>query len=439
MDLETLPAVLQMLQRIQALSNDPDAAELVHDATNLVSTLQPIVQLHQAAQANTTPENSAFSNGMVAVSLMMLMQQLGEESNRTPALSERSLSKLPTRSLSKTDIHELTESCGEAICAVCHENYEVGKQVMELPCGHQFCVGCGRQWLRRNCTCPVCRSEVPEDESARGTSDSNGWHSEELFPYRYPQGSSLTAVRRVRESQQAGMELWPPIEDMTLIAGQHSDWQSATGQRRIESTEDSRVNQTSSSMSGFNMWRSRTFDSSSSHQRDASPDAPHDGITRRVQSQQDTSSSLVAADAARRTLSFSQRQREIRRVSPQIDEVHEADDSDELDIPTPTAAGASSCSQPAVSNGRSSQAPSNGQSVTNSGTRSRWSSNGAQPRTSAPPQSNSLPSITHGTRSSSGSTATRSTQGRRSSGGGSQRSTASMTSGRAQVILGRGR
>jgi hypothetical protein len=49
-------------------------------------------------------------------------------------------------------------------CLICSENYECGAVVCSLPCGHMYHCNCIGDWLGRNCTCPVCRYELPTDD-----------------------------------------------------------------------------------------------------------------------------------------------------------------------------------------------------------------------------------------------------------------------------------
>jgi hypothetical protein len=34
--------------------------------------------------------------------------------------------------------------------------------ILQLPCGHEFCVGCIGTWLAEHVTCPICRWSFPE-------------------------------------------------------------------------------------------------------------------------------------------------------------------------------------------------------------------------------------------------------------------------------------
>ena len=54
---------------------------------------------------------------------------------------------------------------GNDSCLICSDHYECGSDVVcSLPCGHIYHYNCIGDWLGRNCTCPVCRYELPTDD-----------------------------------------------------------------------------------------------------------------------------------------------------------------------------------------------------------------------------------------------------------------------------------
>jgi hypothetical protein len=50
-------------------------------------------------------------------------------------------------------------------CLICAETYEIGCVVIPLPCGHLYHSTCVTDWLCRQCTCPVCRYEIPTNNA----------------------------------------------------------------------------------------------------------------------------------------------------------------------------------------------------------------------------------------------------------------------------------
>ncbi|KAM3292910.1 hypothetical protein ACQJBY_036505 [Aegilops geniculata] len=56
----------------------------------------------------------------------------------------------------------------EATCPVCLSDFADGETVRVLPaCMHYFHATCVGEWLRRNTTCPVCRTAPPPPSPAR--------------------------------------------------------------------------------------------------------------------------------------------------------------------------------------------------------------------------------------------------------------------------------
>lgn len=154
---------------------------------------------------------------------------------RSQRLSERALSQLPEILVTKQSLERMTNA-EEALCAICHEDYAVGKRLLQLPCQHLFCVDCGQQWLRRSSSCPVCRTEIPNDEA---DSDSDEEWPQDGLLLRIPQGSGLAAIRRAREAPRQSngpLELWPPVDDVARVAEQHSAWPASArrGSNQLE-------------------------------------------------------------------------------------------------------------------------------------------------------------------------------------------------------------
>ncbi|XWS52372.1 hypothetical protein CRYUN_Cryun11dG0064000 [Craigia yunnanensis] len=50
-------------------------------------------------------------------------------------------------------------------CSVCLDDFEAGSEAKEMPCKHKFHSGCILPWLELHSSCPVCRYQMPADES----------------------------------------------------------------------------------------------------------------------------------------------------------------------------------------------------------------------------------------------------------------------------------
>jgi len=48
------------------------------------------------------------------------------------------------------------------MCAICTENYEVGEQVLDLPCDHFYHTPCIKPWLMKKSICPYCNHPIRE-------------------------------------------------------------------------------------------------------------------------------------------------------------------------------------------------------------------------------------------------------------------------------------
>lgn len=276
-DLDQLHRMLRMLSQIQALAHDPDAAGLVQSGALLAAGLGQVLQHVQRAPHGPMVGMELMEGMGVLVPMSAffpLLLQQGVSASRQRGLGERALARLPEVAVTSEMLARLRSSNGgEALCAICHEDYQIGQKILQLPCQHLFCVDCSREWLQQCNTCPVCRSEI-RDEVDEGRSRDGGWHTEELFPYRFPQGSPLAAVRGARQAQSsASLELWPPVDEVARIAEQHSAWPrlqedaSSGPAERQQNTENptepttSRSSQTRSDSSG-----TREPDTSSSNQ-----------------------------------------------------------------------------------------------------------------------------------------------------------------------------
>lgn len=118
-----------------------------------------IVQSSHGSGNNTGSQNSIGSLGdyFIGPGLDMLLQHLAEnDPNRygTPPAQKEAVEALPTV---KVDAN--------LQCSVCLEDFEVGAEAKELPCKHRFHSECIFPWLELHSSCPVCRHQLPSDES----------------------------------------------------------------------------------------------------------------------------------------------------------------------------------------------------------------------------------------------------------------------------------
>ncbi|XP_062212808.1 E3 ubiquitin-protein ligase SIRP1-like [Phragmites australis] len=89
--------------------------------------------------------------------LDLLLQRLAESDlNRsgTPPAKKEAVAALPT-----VNIQEVLG------CSVCLEDFVMGKEAKEMPCQHKFHSHCILPWLELHSSCPVCRYQLPTEES----------------------------------------------------------------------------------------------------------------------------------------------------------------------------------------------------------------------------------------------------------------------------------
>ncbi|KAG6468711.1 hypothetical protein ZIOFF_073404 [Zingiber officinale] len=59
-------------------------------------------------------------------------------------------------------------------CSICLEDFDIDMEAKEMPCRHKFHSGCILPWLELHSSCPVCRSQLPADESKFSNGSSDG-------------------------------------------------------------------------------------------------------------------------------------------------------------------------------------------------------------------------------------------------------------------------
>ncbi|KAF8041143.1 hypothetical protein BT93_B3154 [Corymbia citriodora subsp. variegata] len=104
-------------------------------------------------------ENTISSLGdyFIGPGLDLLLQHLAEnDPNRygTPPAQKEAVELMPTVTI-KENLQ----------CSVCLDDFEIGVEAKEMPCKHKFHSGCILPWLELHSTCPVCRFQLPADES----------------------------------------------------------------------------------------------------------------------------------------------------------------------------------------------------------------------------------------------------------------------------------
>lgn len=100
---------------------------------------------------------ASIGDYFVGPGLEMLLQHLAENDPNcygTPPAQKEAVDALPSVKI-KENMN----------CPVCLEDLEVGMEAREMPCKHKFHKDCIFPWLELHSSCPVCRFQLPADES----------------------------------------------------------------------------------------------------------------------------------------------------------------------------------------------------------------------------------------------------------------------------------
>ncbi|KAL4591259.1 hypothetical protein LXL04_004217 [Taraxacum kok-saghyz] len=107
------------------------------------------------------PQNhpiGSFGDYFVGPGLELLLQHLADiDPNRygTPPAKKEAVEAMPTVKIQEDSFQ----------CSVCLEDFQIGDEAKEMPCKHRFHGDCIVPWLDLHSSCPVCRYQLPSDES----------------------------------------------------------------------------------------------------------------------------------------------------------------------------------------------------------------------------------------------------------------------------------
>ncbi|KAM0024934.1 putative transcription factor C2H2 family [Helianthus debilis subsp. tardiflorus] len=110
------------------------------------------------------PQNQpigSIGDYFVGPDMELLLQHLAENNPArygTPPAQKKAVETMPTVKI-KVDLNNSVR------CSVCLEDFEGGNEAKEMPCKHRFHGECIITWLDLHSTCPVCRYQLPFDET----------------------------------------------------------------------------------------------------------------------------------------------------------------------------------------------------------------------------------------------------------------------------------
>ncbi|XP_019163739.1 PREDICTED: E3 ubiquitin-protein ligase RDUF2-like isoform X2 [Ipomoea nil] len=126
----------------------------------LINPFNQTIIVQGSYDSNTNSGNhnmGSLGDYFIGPGLDMLLQHLAEnDPNRygTPPAQKEAIEAMPT-----VKVEDSMQ------CSVCLEDFEIGCEAKEMPCKHKFHSGCILPWLEIHSSCPVCRHQLPFDDS----------------------------------------------------------------------------------------------------------------------------------------------------------------------------------------------------------------------------------------------------------------------------------
>lgn len=140
-------------------------------------------QEHDITEGTTTPTaETGFQINLLTIASLVARRQEATSEQESSAIEERIRTLLQQLTIDEVDAsvkppaseHMLqnlpkvylptTSSGARPTCPICTEDFEPDETACQLPCAHSFHCDCILPWLRRTCTCPLCREELPTDD-----------------------------------------------------------------------------------------------------------------------------------------------------------------------------------------------------------------------------------------------------------------------------------
>ena len=175
------------------------------------------------------PLPASMSDFLMGSGMDRLLEQLaqievtGFGRSENPPASKAAIESMPTIEIVDTHVGS------DSHCAVCKEAFELGSEAREMPCKHIYHSDCILPWLSLRNSCPVCRHELPTEQSPAhpGTSPATTTVDEDtvgLTIWRLPGGGF--AVGRFfsgrRGGGSGGVEREVPVVYTEMDGGVHS-------------------------------------------------------------------------------------------------------------------------------------------------------------------------------------------------------------------------
>jgi hypothetical protein len=139
-------------------ANNSDRVGL-HDARNEFRLLS----IDQAIRINSATTMMRLLESHLRVELDNLQAAFNSAQLRSSLEGKKAFSKIMSGKLRHRANLTIDMVCSQPGCPICSEDFCVGNDETQLPCGHLFHKHCVIPWLEMKQNCPVCRQELNDD------------------------------------------------------------------------------------------------------------------------------------------------------------------------------------------------------------------------------------------------------------------------------------
>ncbi|CDY26096.1 BnaC06g11000D [Brassica napus] len=158
----------------------------------VISPHHQIIAVPRSLVTDSMPDGSSLSDYFIGPGFEALLQRLAEnDPNRygTPPARKEDVESLATVKIQEPSLQ----------CSVCLDDFEVGAEAKQMPCKHNFHADCLLPWLELHSSCPVCRYQLPTDETKTtdsATYDNNGVNESSSATSSSSQGTENSDANR---------------------------------------------------------------------------------------------------------------------------------------------------------------------------------------------------------------------------------------------------
>ncbi|KAG6530423.1 hypothetical protein ZIOFF_012655 [Zingiber officinale] len=138
-------------------ARERDRVHILMDLINNAIDGSLDANLPRGQSSNNSNNGDLLRDYFLGSSLELLLQHLAESDPNfygTPPAQKSAVEAMPTV--------KITENMS---CSICLDDFEIGTQAREMPCKHKFHGNCILPWLELHSSCPVCRFQMPSEES----------------------------------------------------------------------------------------------------------------------------------------------------------------------------------------------------------------------------------------------------------------------------------